>query len=635
MNQYQIPNFPEYKSMYVDHKLDKIAEIERSRYDMASAENDQLTRTMGSIRLLNGDKQVIKDAEDRVRTMIGTSGKFQLLGKNVSAAVTDFATDHRILNAMDSKTVADKEDAYANELRAKGIEVPFNMIVQKDPKTGLALYNPDGTVMTRKASELHNTETQGIYKPAVEQKLDYQQEALTLLSGIAESGGVSITMANMNGLSPTDIGTWVNTGGKGVSRDKKNAVAKAVTDEYIQTAAGNQLYRVKTLQEVDPMTGMLKTDAQARKEIQKSLEDWAEKQVGWVSNGAQQVTSAGAKEEESTGADNPYSVEDTYVPEQTKADALNWDEGFNLKDYVVKYAKGMFGTTSTKKAIELEKEVERSGGFGNVNLNNYSKEDVATYILSNKQIKADFPKRPGQSDPDWVSEVQNSFRSSTKSYAKVVQDKKALASVLHSTILKSKVYDETGQEYESIDKFLDNINSIYNNFGFTQTDAGLKEEMLKSIEATVSSDNKVPHIKGELITGGNPDLVGKVKVTFTSGGKDYSLYTVPAAGADRQFTTSKLIAQAQKAKKVGEIPINASGSLVIKTDIVESPKSGQRVYRVYLAGKDASGRITDTFSATQVADEDFTRFQKSVGGQSNALGQAWRHYNVTNEKQPQ
>jgi hypothetical protein len=629
MNQYQIPNFPEYKSMYVDHKLDKIAEIERSRYDMASAENDQLTRTMGAIRLLDRDKQVIKDAEDRVRTMIGSSGKFQLLGKNVSAAVTGFVTDRDMADAMDSKAVADKEDEYANQLRAKGIEVPLNMIVQKDPKTGLVLYNPDGTVMMKKASELHNTKTQGIYKPAVEERLDYQQEALTLLAGMAESGGVNIAMANMNGLSPTDIGTWVTTGGKGVSRDKKNAVAKAVTDEYIQTAAGNQLYRVKTLQEVDPMTGMLKTDAQARKEIQKSLEDWGEKQVGWVSNGAQQVTSSGAAES-SGGPDDPYSLENTYVPEQTKTDALSWDEGFNIKDYALKYVKNMFGVNSTKKAVELEKEVERSGGFGNVNLNNYDKEDVANYIMSSKQLKKDFPKKQGQSDPEWIEEVKDSFRSVTKSYSKIAQDKKALASVLHSTLFKSKVYDEVGREYTSIDSFLDTAND----WTFTQTDATIKEGLQKSLEATINSDNKIPHIKGELITGGNPDLVGKVKVTFTVDGKDYSLYTIPAAGSDVQFTTSKRIAQAQKAKKVGEIPLNASGSLVIKTDVAESQIPGKRVYRVYLAGKDASGKITDVFSPTQVAEEDFIRFQKSVGGQSNAMGQAWRHYNQTNEKQP-
>ena len=59
MNQYQVPILPEYKSMYVDMGLSEIATIERERYDKASAENDQLTRTMGSIRLLNGDKQVI------------------------------------------------------------------------------------------------------------------------------------------------------------------------------------------------------------------------------------------------------------------------------------------------------------------------------------------------------------------------------------------------------------------------------------------------------------------------------------------------------------------------------------------------------------------------------------------------
>ena len=652
MNQYQVPILPEYKSMYVDMGLSEIATIERERYDKASAENDQLTRTMGSIRLLNGDKQVIKDAEDRVRTMIGSSGKFQFLKGNVDAAVTDFATDRDMADAMDSKAVADKEDAYANELRAQGKEVPLHVTPKIDPLTGQVVRDGNGNVVMVKASDVHNTKTQGIYGTKVQEKLDYNQRILQMIGGIAESGSSTISEGLLaKGLTTDDVGTWVRTGGSGVSQTKKDDIADLLVDEFLLSPEGNQLYNIKTKLEVNSKD-MLKSDKEARAEIQKHIRDLGQKQVGWKENAQKQIVAVPEIESGAYPSELP-AIESLYVPPFSKIDMdMSKEDKEKLYDSTGKYnpagpKNASVGIKAYYKKIqdEISAEVRKEGGLGNIAVDKYATRDLLKYLHDDPTIKVAFPKRDKQTDEAWGREVLNAHRGTVKVINRGFEDMPALAGSVLSKIRSSKVYSDEGTPYDSLDEYLSEENKLLS-AKWKNRDSVIKKGLLNGLNATMNSSAKGVPVSAHIVTGGNPKLVGKVNISFTTeDGEDYSIYVDAPSSSTNSFKYLEAIAQAQKAKTVGKIFIGkatevdpntntpVTRNLYIDTSVKESSTiKNQRTFAVNLVEEDELGKVQKVYTQGMIEAQSILGLQQRAINSTGVEGRMWRSVKVTGEK---
>ena len=94
-----------YVPIYGESKGAEIAKLQRERYERNMNEYDTLKRAMGSIRTAPGDQPLVNDLENRVtgimEDVVG-SGAYHLGNRAVQNAVTEFATDKKVLDAMDT-----------------------------------------------------------------------------------------------------------------------------------------------------------------------------------------------------------------------------------------------------------------------------------------------------------------------------------------------------------------------------------------------------------------------------------------------------------------------------------------------------------------------------------------------------
>ena len=424
--------FRPYKSMYVDTKLPEIAQIRRERYDKARSEYDQLQRAVGSIRLLNdGEDSVKNQLLSDIESMVGGGVDFENMGRVISDATTRFMTDTKLMDAMDSKATADKEEEFINTTIAQkgaGSVLDFGKKLKVDPATNKVVIDPLTNMPVREdARQTWNTEQQGIYRFQAEPKLDWDQKMLQWLQGI-NTDPVLLQKAQGYGLSQDTLNAYLMEG-KQVDQTKLENIASFLKDSFSETPEGVQMLRNFTELEMNPATGSTYTPEEAKDKILNHMVNLGRKQVGAdYSYMANQLYIARAKAAlEATGPVNPLTRVNIGETHPTFKDV---DPAIVDDEFVNRVSKGVWNeqtmgadglpkldtkSISSSDVTAFEKEVKNAGGLGNLSSEyiNNRKEVLGKYILEGEEFKdliEDYRRR-NMSDKDILTTVITGMRS--------------------------------------------------------------------------------------------------------------------------------------------------------------------------------------------------------------------------------
>ena len=276
--------FPEYESMFVDLGRKETAETLANRYTTNKAEYDNLQRAMGSVQTLEGDTYTVQDLGGRVGNTMSNvvdSGAYEFGSMAVSDSVTDFMTDKKVLNAVESWQNRQKELEVIAQRRANGLQsYDFGEKPVIDPVTGLAMRDPKtGEVITEHVTDTHVTETQGVYQPLSENKLPAEEKARQLMQGIADDPILlQQVAANLN--LPVEQAMFMLQSGSAVSGNKIRKVAEAVLPLYMDSAEGLQKMRALQQLSVNDATGTLYDTQEAQQVLFQDLISAAAPQRG-------------------------------------------------------------------------------------------------------------------------------------------------------------------------------------------------------------------------------------------------------------------------------------------------------------------------------------------------------------------
>jgi hypothetical protein len=276
---------PEYKSVYVDHKLDVIAQNARDRYDTNLEAKNQLDRTIGAMRVNPGDQRIVDAAKQNVKDFIGSANSFELMGPAVDAALTSTVSNKVLTDSLESYKIGQEEDLLKRTLAAKNKLYDFETVPKVDPTTGLIEKDPitGQNIMVSKKNR-HDTETQGIYSPYAQEKLPLEEKMTSLAAQInAESlvdGDGIISKAIFDAdVSKDQWNHWLKTQ-QGVSSEKINAVVDSLISTLEGTPEGDQM--LKAYQEIIPTDDGLRlhTEAEAKKKLKDAFTAIAMKHKG-------------------------------------------------------------------------------------------------------------------------------------------------------------------------------------------------------------------------------------------------------------------------------------------------------------------------------------------------------------------
>lgn len=322
--------FQPYQSTYVDMKLPEIAEIQRNRYDASKAEYDKLTRALGGIRVAPGDEPLKTAMIQSFDDQLAGNVQWETLMPTVQNLTTQFATNTKLMDAMDTQATHQKEQEFMNKVVMEGGENSlknFNNQYVKDA-TGAIVLNPDGTPQMENRYENWNTERDGIYTMGAEAAQDYTKEGLFLLQGINENASI-LRAAKGIGISQAELNAFFQYG-TGISGKRIQDLGKLLTDEFADNnAAGAQMLRDYMQLRINPTTGNTYTDSEARGEITKFLTDLAMKQQGsklsYLGNNLYVAAQKAAMDQPT-----PYDplVSTSFVADSEKQEALDFEQRY-------------------------------------------------------------------------------------------------------------------------------------------------------------------------------------------------------------------------------------------------------------------------------------------------------------------
>ena len=265
--------------MYVDTKLPEIAQIRKERYDANAQAYDQLQQKISSIRLNPGDEHLKTRLQaDIDKQMAGNIG-FEGMDRTIAAIGNRLASDTLLLDSLDNYQTRRKELETVNALRSKGNDpVRFDLrhqfnsdgSVMLDPNTGLPAMQP--------VADTWVSESDGAYNARVEERKNIMPDLETITRGIASKPIVLQTAKNKN-LDPATAAMYVMSGDY-VSEDQVYSLADNMADVFINSESGNQMFRELTQLKVNPATGKLYTELEAKAYLSKLVFDHSSKQVG-------------------------------------------------------------------------------------------------------------------------------------------------------------------------------------------------------------------------------------------------------------------------------------------------------------------------------------------------------------------
>ncbi|TXG84304.1 MAG: hypothetical protein E6R13_03240 [Spirochaetes bacterium] len=312
----------EYVSEYIPAPIKEIAdtgEVLQNRYDVVTDKFDKLRALAKNKRSLAGDKSVVDNAIGKIEEQFKTyskSGNFEDADFVVNQLATDFITDKELQDAEMSYKGYQDALAKQQELNFKGNKgYFFNNI---DPAS-------------------YNTGKQGIYRGDVQERLAHEDEMKKVMGVIGEDSREGQIKYITNLDVPVEIKKAflqaVTTAG--VSKDKIDAVGKAMLPVYLQSNSGKQLYRALKEGQEEFLTGA-KT---AEEEIYNRLKQSAYNQQS--SKLARQFVSAPTK----SGDDGwDPNKEGTYKPSST-----NVGEGSSSEPDIDNLVVNVFGGDKKSK----------------------------------------------------------------------------------------------------------------------------------------------------------------------------------------------------------------------------------------------------------------------------------------------
>jgi hypothetical protein len=547
-----------YQSMYVDMKLPEIAQIERDRFDMASAEKDAIDRSIGSIRLLDGDISVKNRLNADVKNIIGERVDFENMGRVVKDATTRLLTDTKLLDAADSYATRQKELEAENAMRAQGLKpLDFNYTPVLD-QNGKAVIDPaTGLPMRQHKSEVWNTETQGKYRTGIEEKLKWEDKAQQLIAGIADDSGPIQKAAIAAGISDDERRRWLSTG-QGVTRAKIDRLATELTKVFDQTAEGRQMRRELQELAVNPATSTLHSDAEVTGKMKELLLSVGAKQEGWVNNPFKSAIDYDAQASEAALAALPANT----IPVQSSMPAT-----FDLSDFVQEqvvkgYAiksngpagaavrqpfqriaqfdkTGKYISPSNGKAgADLKKKLEGVGGdWRKVNkewLEN-NKEAIVDYVQDPMNGYKKFQLK-NETDAEFTSRMGQVLGSIQNEELTILPDPRGAAKSMLQGESMTKFYNENGIPMDDLESLADDGSAV---FGFELSAAEIRQAINNTLKEDWDGEG-IPAAEISLVTKG--DRNGSFKVVIPEGdNKKKIFYMEPQQDMPQGFEVATIM----------------------------------------------------------------------------------------------
>jgi len=557
-----------YQSMYVDMKLPEIAQIERDRFDMASAEKDAIDRSIGSMRLLQGDEYVKHKLNSDVQGIIGGRVDFENMGRVVKDATTRLLTDTKLLDAADSYATRQKELEAENAMRAQGLKpLDFNYTPVLD-KNGKAVIDPaTGLPMRQHKSEVWNTETQGKYRTGIEEKLKWEEKAQQLIAGIADDSGPIQKAAIAAGISDDERRRWLSTG-QGVTRAKIDRLATELTKVFDQTAEGRQMRRELQELAVNPATSTLHSDAEVTGKMKELLLSVGAKQEGWVNNPFKSAIDYDAQASEAALAALPSNT----IPVPSSMPAT-----FDLADVVDKElitigkaeeGEGIFGkaklfstdgkynaSINKKESGVIQKRLKEAGG-------DWRKMDKE-WLGMNKAALIDYVNDPlnglkkfqekGETDKEFTVRMGQVLGSIQNEELTILPDPRGAAKSMLQGESMTKFYNENGTPMDDLESLADDGSTVFG----SELDA---EEIRQALRYAWKEDwdgEGIPPAEISMVTKG--DRNGSFKVVIPAGdNKKKVFYMEPQQDMPQGFEVATIMNTYAGSKSVQPIEMTSA-----------------------------------------------------------------------------
>ena len=419
---------PEYKSVYVDHKLDVIAQNARDRYDTNLEAKNQLDRSIGAMRVNPRDQRIVDAAKQNVKDFIGSANSFELIGPAVDAALTSTVSNKVLTDSLESYKRGQEEDLLKRTLAAKNMLYDFETVPKVDLTTGLIEKDPTTgqNIMVSKRDN-HDTESQGIYPTYVQEKLPLDQQMTSLAAQInAESlddGNGIISNAILNAdVSKDQWNHWLKTQ-QGISSEKINAVVDSLISTLENTPAGDQM--LKAYQEIIPTDDGLRlhTKEEAKKKLKDAFAAIAMKHEGITAEIFQswepRPEPRAAKADK---VERPFVEDIIDVPLELSTEVLEQIDDIN-EEVAVNFGKaGEYVGTGNKldndRALAVfTAELGKAGGFGNVSKDFLESEEgangFAKYILAGNFGDVNTLRNKNETDAVFVNRISKALQAPT------------------------------------------------------------------------------------------------------------------------------------------------------------------------------------------------------------------------------
>ena len=274
-----------YVSMYTDPKTVQTAEVLRNRWEKGRQEYDLLQRTAGMTKVGNGDQWIKDEALGNISSNLSQvvqNNNFENAGAAISSSVNQFATNPKMLAALQTQKVREEYEAEKRKRVMNGEQILFDQEVVMDPQTGQPMLDELGQPVMQDRFETHTSWIEGedgemkanIYEPQGETKLGWDEKQLELVKNIAED---PVFLQELDA-SKSDVYGYLMHG-KQISKQKANMIAEKMADIYMTTNEGLQQTKWMTSTQIDE-NGNLLDPAAAKAQIVEQMKMHAHKQIG-------------------------------------------------------------------------------------------------------------------------------------------------------------------------------------------------------------------------------------------------------------------------------------------------------------------------------------------------------------------
>jgi len=602
---YETSHIQPYRSMYVDMKRPEIATIKRDRYDASKAEYDALNRAIGSIQTIGEDPYTVNALKQRVEdrmSAVVNSGAFENGNMAVSDAVTDFASDTRVAKAAESAENYKKSEALKAQAIAQGKQI-------YDFDRQFKGYDPEGKPIFQHKSETHNTERDGVYQPAYEEKLDNVARVKQLMDGIADDPISLKAVAAVGGLTEEQAYAYLKYGQQ-ISDDKVERIAEALTPLYADSQEGKQKFRALTQLE-------LKDEKTAMEVLKNDLYAFGKKQVGGQLHYIQNPYGQPGEQQEAEAVFTPETIQSLTL-NPSKEPLAVWgnpvakEKLFDVKgnlrsSFTIGDAEGpnvelnkkgvpITGSnerTASTELIRFKKQLEKAGG-------DVSKvKNVSGRLLYFKEKYAHL-RAPGESDSAFLEKMDKAYNDNvaqtTAVYEFSPEGRQKAAVMLGDKFSSLQIYDpKVGELPMSVNQW----SSKGEDEWLTFSDSNFAESFKKALQAggAVTEDNSFVEVKGMVISG---ELPGGTEVRFSHNGTPYDLVIKASDQTERNFNTINKMSNmlrtldTESELEVSVPPAHKNAGIESRVLKLEFVRDGKEIVPVFMQQyKLKSGRLTE------------------------------------------